>query len=276
MIQGESFFQKDKTTRIFTQKWLPEDSPKGIILIVHGLAEHSGRYSNLINHLAPAGYAFYSLDHIGHGKSDGKRAFVQSFNDYIQPLRQLHQEIKEAHSDIPVYLFGHSMGGLIAANYLLQYQEEIKGAVLSAPAIKVPEHITPTIVLAGKILSNLIPAFRMIQLEAEGMSRDLNVVEAYEKDPLVFRGKVTARLGAELLKAMQKIADQASEIQVPFLVMQGSEDRLVEPDGAEFFYTHAGSQDKKLKIYEGLYHELINEPEKELVLNEIQEWLESH
>jgi alpha-beta hydrolase superfamily lysophospholipase len=175
-----------------------------------------------------------------------------------------------------IFLIGHSMGGLISAAYLLEHQDELSGAVLSGPAIKVPDNISHAIIFVGKMLSILMPKARLIGLDAEGISRDPAVVDAYVNDPLVYTGKTTARLGAELLKTMQRVTKQSAKIRLPIMIVQGSDDKLVDPGGAQLLYDLVGSEDKTVKIYDGFYHEVLNEPEHVQVLNDVETWLEAH
>jgi len=165
---------------------------------------------NVVNHLVPSGYAVYGIDHIGHGKSDGKRVYVERFQDYTKPLKNYFDMIREWHPKKPIFLVGHSMGGLISAACLLEHRDELSGAVLSGPSIKVSDNISKAIIFIGKLLSMIIPKAGLIQLDAEGVSRDPAVIDAYVNDPLVCTGKVTARLGAELLKTMQRVTKKAT------------------------------------------------------------------
>jgi len=273
MKYQEGFFKGARDTSIYFQSWLPESEPKAVLFIVHGLAEHSGRYMNIVNHFIPLGYAVHGFDHIGHGKSDGARVYVEGFEDYTDTLKIYFDRIQPGK---PVFLVGHSMGGLIGALYLLDHQTELTGAVLSGPVVKVPSKITPTILLVGKMLSVLIPRLGLIGLEAEGVCRDPAVVQAYITDPLVHKGKTTARLAAEMLKAMQYVGAQASKITLPIMIVQGSADRLVDPAGARMLYDTVSSPDKEIRIYEGFYHEVFNEPEHERVLHDVERWIEAH
>ena len=270
--QGD-FFTGVRDTRIYFQSWLPEGEPKAVLLIVHGLAEHSGRYMNVVNHFVPQGYAVHGFDHPGHGKSDGTRVYVERFEDYTDTLKIYFDGIRPRK---PVFLVGHSMGGLISAVYLLDHQRELTGAVLSGPAVKVPDTITGLNRLIGKMLSALMPTFGLLGLEAEGICRDPAVVEAYISDPLVHRGKITARLAAEMLGAMQVIRAEASRITLPILIVQGSADRLVDPIGARMLYDSVSSAEKEIRIYEGFYHEVFNEPERDRVLRDVERWIEAH
>ncbi len=276
MKYQEGYLKGVRDTDIYYQYWLPEGEPKAILLVVHGLAEHSGRYMNVVNFLVPLGYAVYGIDHIGHGKSDGKRVYVKRFQDYTKTLKNYFDMIREWQPEKPIFLIGHSMGGLISAAYLLEHQDELSGAVLSGPGIKVPDNISQAIIFVGNMLSIIMPKAGLIQLDAEGVSRDPAVVDAYVNDPLVYTGKITARLGAELLKAMQYVTDQAPKIRLPIMIVQGSDDKLVDPSGAQLLYDLVSSKDKTIKIYNGFYHEVFNEPEHEQVLNDVKTWIEAH
>jgi len=276
MKQQEGFFKGVRDANIYFQSWLPESEPRAVLLVVHGLAEHSGRYTNVVNHFVPLGYAVYGIDHLGHGKSDGKRVYVERFDDYTNTLKVYFDMIHDWQPEKPIFLVGHSMGGLIGAVYLLDHQAELAGAVLSGAAVKIPSNITPAILLVGKMLSALIPRFGLLGLDVNGVSRDPVVVKAYISDPLVHTGKTTARLSAEMVKAMQYVSGQATRITLPIMIVQGSADKLVDPSGAQMLYDAISSADKEIRIYDGLYHEVFNEPEHDKVLRDVEIWLEAH
>ena len=184
--------------------------------------------------------------------------------------------IKQWQPGKPVFLLSHSIGGLIAAYYLLDHQAEFQGAIFSAPVVKVASHISQTTVIMGKVLSVLAPTAGVLPVDPSTLSRDPEVVKAYVDDPLVFHAKTTARLAAEMLRALLRVSSETDKITLPFLAMQGGDDRLVDPDGAQILYERAGSKDKTLKIYDGLYHEIFNEPEREVVFKDIATWLAAH
>ena len=276
MKHHEGYFKSIRDTNIYYQYWLPEGEPKAILFVAHGIAEHSGRYMNVVNHFVPAGYAVYGIDHIGHGKSDGKRVCVERFQDYTKTLKKYFDMIRGWQAEKPIFLVGHSMGGLISAAYLLEHQDELTGAVLSGPGIKVPDNISNAVIFAGKILSVVMPKAGIIQLDAEGICRDPAVVDAYVNDPLVYTGKITARLGAEMLKTIQHVTGSAIKIRLPIMIVQGGSDKLVDPSGAQLLYDSVSSEDKTINIYDGLYHEVFNEPEHGQVLDDVKVWLESH
>ncbi len=276
MRHQEGTFKGIRNASIYYQGWLPEGESTAVLLIVHGLAEHSGRYMNVVNHFVPLGYAVYGVDHVGHGKSSGTRVYVERFEDYTDTLKIYFDMVRHWQPEKPVFLVGHSMGGLIGAVYLLDHQAELTGAVLSGPAVKVHDTVSPAVIFVGKLISVLMPKLGLIGLEAEGVSRDPAVVQAYVNDPLVCRGKVTARLSAELVKAIRRVAAEATKITLPILILQGSADRLVDPKGAQMLYDAVNSVDKTIKIYDGLYHEVYNEPEHGQVLGDVKAWLETH
>lgn len=276
MKHQEGYLKGVRDTDIFYQYWLPEGEPKATLLVVHGVREHSGRYMNVVKHLVPSGYGVYGIDHIGHGKSDGERVYVERFQDYTKTLKKCFDMIREWQPERPIFLIGHSMGGLISTAFLLEHQDELSGAVLSAPSIKVSDNTSQAIIFVGKLLSIIMPKAGLIKLDAERISRDPAVVDAYINDSLAYTGKITARLGAEILKTMQRVTEQATKIRLPIMIVQGSDDKVVDPRGAQLLYDLVTSEDKTIKIYDGLYHEVFNEPEHEQVLNDVKTWLEAH
>ncbi len=261
--------------QIFHQAWLPEAEPKGVIFLVHGLGEHSGRYTNLIDRCIPRGWAVYALDHIGHGRSEGIREHAKSFSELTGNLHRYLDMVKAWMPGMPVFLLGHSMGGLVSTAFLLERQKDFVGAVLSAPLLKPPGSVSPFLLRVGKILSFLLPFVRVTGHEIEGISRDREVVEAYKNDPLVYKGKLTARLGAELVDRMEYVLGNAGKITVPLLILQGGADRVVNKEGASLLFEAAGSEDKTLKIYDGYYHGLFNDLDFDQVLDDVSAWLET-
>jgi acylglycerol lipase len=277
MKHQEGVFTGVRGAGLYYQGWLPEGEVRAVLLIVHGLAEHSGRYMNVVNRFVPLGYAVYGIDHIGHGRSEGRRLYVERFADYTEPLKTYFDMVQCWQPDKPVFLVGHSMGGLIGALHLLAHQEGLAGAVLSGPAIKAPGNIPAAIILIGRVLSVLVPRVGLVPpVGAEGVCRDPAVVKAYLADPLVCRGMMTARLGAELIGAMERVRAEANRITLPVLILQGGADRLVDPSGARILYEKITSPDKKLVVYEGFFHEVFNEPQHDRVLTDVERWLEEH
>ena len=276
MNHVEGSFKGVRNTKIYYQGWLPEGDPRAVLIVVHGLGEHCGRYMNVVNHLVPLGYALYGLDHIGHGKSEGTRELVERFEDYTNTLTIYCNMVKGWQTGKPIFLLGHSMGGLIASYYLLDHQANFRGGILSAPFVKVSDSISQATITIGKILSVVTPRAGLVTLDVSGISRDPEVVTAYVNDPLVFHGKTPVRLGAELLKAMLRVRAEAHRITLPLLILQGGEDRLIDPACGQLLYDKVGSKDKTIKLYEGLYHEVFNEPERARVLKDVETWLAAH
>ncbi len=277
MKHERGFLNESGDHKIYHQCWLPEGDVKAVLLVVHGLAEHGGRYMNVVNRFLPSGYGVYTFDLPGHGKSHGQRVYVNRFEDYTKTLEIFLNKVRTLHKETPLFLVGHSMGSLVSAVFLTQHQEDFAGAVLSGSGVvKVPDTLSTATLFAGKVFSVLMPRIGIIGLDVNGVSRDPAVVRAYVEDLLVYKGKITARLATEMLKAMQRFPQEAVRITLPVLLLQGGDDRLVEPAGARMLFDAVQSPDKTLKIYEGLYHEVFNEPERDQVLDHMEQWLESH
>jgi alpha-beta hydrolase superfamily lysophospholipase len=201
---------------------------------------------------------------------------VQQFEDYSDTLTANLHRVRQAQPDQPVFLLGHSMGGLISCEYLLDHSDDFQGAIISGPALTVPEGTGQGTITIAKILSKIAPKLGMMQLDAHDISRDPHVVQTYLDDPLVFTGKTPVRLMAEMLKAIIRVNQEMEKISLPILILHGSEDKLAAPEGSINLQKRAGSQDKTLKLYEGLYHEVFNEPERDQVLDDVAAWLEAH
>lgn len=276
MEHHEGSFIGPRDLNIYYQYWLPEGEPRAVLLIVHGAAEHCGRYGNVVDYLVPRGYAVYSFDNVGHGQTDGTRCHMERIDDFVDPIRIYHEMVRDWQPAAPIFIYGHSMGGLLVATYLLDHQAGLSGAVFTAPAVEIPPDISSLTVAMSGALSTVAPSFRVVGIEAESVSRDPEVVQAYVNDPLVYTGKYTARMGAELLGAMKRVTAEAGEITLPVLIVHGSEDYLIAPSASQMLYDNAGSEDKTLKLWDGLYHEVHNEPERKEVLAGIEAWLEAH
>jgi acylglycerol lipase len=272
----EGTFKGVRDTDIYYQAWLPDGEAKAVILVVHGLGEHSGRYTNVVDHFVPLGYAVYGHDLVGHGKSGGRREYVERFEDFTGPLATYYDMVKDWQPGKPIFLLGHSVGGLIAPCYLFDHPADFQGAIFSAPSVKAGESISAATIALAKILAAVVPKAGLEALDATAISRDPEVVRAYVEDPLVFHGKTPARAAAEMLRAIDRVQAEAHTLTLPFVVVQGSADRLVNPAGAQMLYDEAASADKTIHVYEGLYHEVFNEPERDRVLGDVEAWLEAH
>ncbi|MDO8715280.1 MAG: lysophospholipase [Dehalococcoidales bacterium] len=261
---------------LYYQGWLPDGQPKAILLVVHGLGEHSGRYGNLVNHFVPAGYGVYSYDHRGHGKSAGVKGYVDRFSNFTDDLDIILELVRTRHPGVKTFLIGHSIGGLVSTAYTIKHQHMFDGLILSGAILSPPADASAALIFAARILSVILPKAGLYFIDAEGISQDRNVVNAYINDPLVYQGKVRARLGVELLKTMDMVVRLAAEIRLPVLIMHGSADRLASPEGSKMLYREVNSVDKTLKIYQGYWHEIFNEPGRDQVLADVASWLDMH
>jgi len=273
-IEGE--FPGYQDLNLYYQGWLPSNKPRALLLVAHGLAEHSGCYLNLVNHFVPQGYAIYSFDYQGHGKSPGLPGYIERFSYYINDLQVFGDMVRKKHKNTKFFLLGHSMGGTIAITYAIKHQDGLDGLLVSGATLQVGASVSPVMILAARILSRLLPKAGLDVIDATAISRDQDVVAAYVNDPLVYRGKIRARLGAEFIKATQKLLPQMAQINLPLLIMHGTADRLSEPSGSQILYQRVSSRDKTLKLYDGFYHEIFNEPGRQQVFADIEAWLDAH
>jgi acylglycerol lipase len=267
-------FKAWRGLELYYRGFLPEVEPAGVVLINHGLGEHCGRYEYVIGHLLTHGYGVYAFDMRGHGRSEGLPGYVDRFSDYVADLDIFSKMVRSRHDGKAIFLLGHSVGGAVAASFAATYQPPLSGLVLSSPFIKTGASISRADAMMARLLSVLAPTLGIDSLDTSTLSRDSSVVEAYRNDPLVYHGKVRARLGAELINAMERDIPRIwQRINAPLLVMYATEDRLADPRGAQDLFNNAGSKDKTLKSYPGLYHEIFNEPERGQVLSDLADWL---
>jgi acylglycerol lipase len=261
--------------RLHWQAWLPPHPPRAVVVIAHGASEHGGRYRYVVERLVPAGYAVYAVDHRGHGRSEGPRAYLDRIVHVVADLDRLVVLAHAEHPALPVFLLGHSMGGCVAIAYALAHQERLHGLALSAPLAHLEAAPLP-LRLVAKALSALAPRTGVYSVDASGVSRDPTEVEAYETDPLVFHGKLPARTVTGLAALVASFPDHLPDITLPVLVMHGTADPIVPVAAAHLIHDRIGSQDRTLRLYEGFYHELFNEPagERDRPLDDLAAWLD--
>lgn len=272
MNWGEGALEGVGGLRLYRQAWLPDGDARAMVVLVHGVSEHSGRYHHVAARLVADGYAVHALDHRGHGRSEGPRAYIDRMRHAVTDLNALVEATASAHSGMPVVMLGHSMGGLLAVCFALAHQERLSGLILSAPLAAL-EAASPTTRLAARVLSALTPRLGVIGIDSELISRDPEVVRTYAADPLVFHGKLPARTVFELERAVRSLPPRVHAITVPTLIMYGSADRLCPPAGSLGLHDCIGAHDRTLKVYDQLYHEIFNEPEQERVLEDVCAWL---
>ncbi len=245
---------------IYTQQWLPDGPPRAVLLLVHGYAEHSGRYGNLVQHLVPRGYAIFALDHRGHGRSGGERVHIDDFADYLADLETYEGMVRAQFPGSKIFLLGHSMGAMIATAYLPAHQHGFTGAIISGGGIAPDDDAPPPAPVADL---------------AATVSRDPAVVQAYRDDPLNYIGPPPASRAEAMRGWRSRLRELAGEITLPIIIMAGSGSPLGDGPRSAAMYDAVRSQDKTLKLYDGLYHEIFNEPERALVFADLGAWLEA-
>jgi len=269
----ESHFRGVEGLGLFRRAWLPAE-PRHTLALVHGYAEHSGRYEGFGSWFAARGFAVHAYDHRGHGRSQGRRCHVGAFREYLDDLDGFLEIVRQEHPQIPITLVGHSMGGLVTLAYLVDRRPQVHSAVTSGAGLALGRGISRLRVGAARILRRLLPHLSLGSgLDPNGLSRDPAVVKGYLEDPLVSRSMTTS-LAAELLSAVPETAARAAEVSVPLLMLHGDEDPLCPADGSRAFFDEVAVAASDLRLYPRLRHEIFNEPERERVFLDILDWLE--
>ena len=257
---------------LYWQGWLPGDAPRGLLLICHGMGEHSGRYTTVRDALVPDGWAVYGLDHRGHGRSRGARVHVRRYAHYLADFDTFRRAVTARHPDLTPFLLGHSMGGQIALAYALDHQDALAGLVLSAPPLTVPPVPRP-VRAAYTVLARVAPTLRRAVVDLSAISRDEAVVAAYRADTLVHQGYPTIALSLALADRMDLLLRRAPEVRLPLLLQHGTADRICDPAGTRALAAAVGSPDLTVRWYEGFWHEIYHEPERARPLADLREWL---
>ncbi len=273
---GENNFVTKDGLKLFYRYWKPSDESKSLIIGVHGYAEHSGRYKHVGEFFASNGFAFYMHDLRGHGKSDGERGHVDSFWDFISDLDQFINHVKDIEKEEKIFLLGHSMGGLISIIYAIENHSTLSGLITSGAALRTSIKIGKIQEVLMKTISKVRPKYRPeIAVDPNLLTHDPEVNKAYAEDPLVFK-QGTVRLLTEMTKAMDWAWMNADKLNVPILMLHGSDDKIVPVEASKDFFDLIKVADKELKIFNGMYHEILNEKEKEKVLSTILKWINRH
>ena len=273
--QGHALFEGKGGIHLFEQWWRPMGTPpKAVVVVIHGLKDHSSRYAELAGRLVGHGFAVHAMDLRGHAHSEGPRVDVGAFNDYVEDLAVFIQRVKQREPGKPVFLLGHSMGGAVVTLYTLAHPTEVAGLITHGAALKLD--VSGAKATSIKFISALNPHAGLFQLDLDDFSRDPEVVRAAKEDPLIYQPGAPVHTATELLAATKNIQEHMEDITVPLLILHGTEDKLTAHEGSEELYRRARSTDKTLKLYPGLYHDLVHEPEKEQVLTDITTWLDAH
>jgi alpha-beta hydrolase superfamily lysophospholipase len=273
---AEGSFRGTRARRIAWQSWSPagDQQPKGVVTIAHGYGEHIGRYQHVAERLNAAGYAVYGLDHHGHGRSAGKRGKV-ALRAAVEDLNQLIGTVARVqHPEAPQFLLGHSMGGAIALRYAMAHQQRLTGLAISAPLAAVDGG--PLLLKVGKLAGLLFPAAPVSKVDPRLVSKDNEVVKDYIADPLNHHGPVPAGVARDFIAHAGTLGTDVKRITLPTLLMWGTADRLCPTSGSELVAANIASQDLTVKRYDGLFHEILNEPEREQVLADLLAWLDAH
>ena len=248
-------------------------NPRGIAILVHGLGEHSGRYQTLAEDLTAGGFSTWTFDHRGHGRSEGRRGDCRSFFQFTEDLHLVVEKAHSADPKFPLFLIGHSLGGLIALHYAAEHPETLRGVALSSPALKLSQEVPKVKVVLAETLSRILPVTSIPNgVNPAFLSRSPEVVAAYEKDPLVHR-LITARCAILLRRAMEESILLPKRIAIPLLILQAGNDRVCDPQATAQF---AKAMDPRLVTfhrYDGLYHEIFNEPERKQVIHDLLSWM---
>ncbi|MDX1530238.1 MAG: alpha/beta hydrolase [Rhodothermales bacterium] len=263
-----------------TRQWRPHDGAKAAVLLVHGLGEHSGRYAHVATRLMLADYAVLAYDHRGHGRSEGlPRAYFDRIDLLVRDLGTVLEWARAEGPDQPLFLLGHSLGGAVAALHVIEHgADDLRGLVLSSAALKLPDAPPPMLRRVAGFASETFPRLPIARLKLADLSRDPRTVRAYREDPLTFNGRVPARVGYELLRATEQIQARPEAFRLPLYLFHGTADRITDPDGTRRLYEHAATDDKRLTLYEGFYHETMNAPDtdRQRVLDDLVAWLDAH
>ena len=267
----EEMIDSAKGIKIFVRSWVPESTPKAVIVLCHGVNAHGGQYLWTAEQFVAAGLAVFALDLRGRGRSEGERFYVEDIADYVSDVANTIALAKSLNPGLPVYLLGHSAGGVVSATYVLDNQPQLAGFICESFAFQVP---APGFALAAiKGISHIAPRLPVLKLKNEDFSRDPKAVEALNNDPLTAHEVQPALTVAALVRADERLHDEFPSIKLPLLIMHGTADKATVCRGSQFFYDTAGSKDKTLKLYEGHYHDLLNDIGKEQAMADIQRWI---
>ena len=270
----EGSFEGVGGIKIFTREWQPPGKPHAVVVISHGFNAHSGQYEWVAQQIVSRGLAVYALDHRGRGRSEGERFYVKNFSDYTTDLATFIDIVKAREPGLPLFLLGHSAGGVIACGYTLEHQDELAGLICEDFAYQAA---APEIALAiVKGISHVAPHAHVLKLKNEDFSRDPAVVAAMNADPLIANESQPSETVAELVRADELLAKSMQQITLPLLILHGTADKVTKPSGSKEFYEKAGSSDKTLKLYEGHFHDLLADVGKQQVMADIQAWIDAH
>src|SRR5215470_10137690 len=269
----EPSFETTGGLKIATRYWQPAGKPRAVMILIHGFNEYSGFFAWPAEQFAARGLASYALDLRGRGKSEGERFYVEKFSDYLDDVNGLVRQARAENPGLPVFVLGHSAGGVIASSYVFEHQNEIAGLICESFAYDVGLPDAASLLLKG--ISHLAPHLHVYTLKNEIFSRDPAVVAKMNDDPLIEKESQPAETSAEVLRASERLTEHFPKFTVPVLIIHGNADKATRPAGSQRFYDMTGSKDKTLKLYEGHFHDLLNDVDKEVVMADIQAWIDA-
>ena len=285
MAHQRDAFEAVDGLRLYENRWLPDGDPAAVLVVVHGFTEHSGRYAQAAERLNQHGYAVAAMDLRGHGRSEGLRAFIKTFDQYVDDLEVQLARTRQRWPGKPLFLFGHSMGATIVLRLVLTRQvivqetpvqeTPVRGIVLSAPALQVAAGLFPILRRLAGLIARIFPRLKVVRLGSNRISRDPAVVADFQNDPLVIHERFPVRTGAEILRVLGELPKNFAALKLPFLLLQGTDDKIVDPSACRRLISQAKSADKELRLYEGFYHDLLHEIDRETVLEDIVDWLDA-
>ncbi|MGO9110008.1 MAG: lysophospholipase [Thermoguttaceae bacterium] len=276
MTSREDCFTGHDGLPLFERSWMPTHRPRAAVVLIHGLFEHSGSHTGAALELVRRGFSVHAMDLRGHGRSEGPRCDVRSFNHYLLDLDIFFERASRKAVGQPLFLMGNSMGGLIISLWAILRQPPIRGLILSGPLLALADGLYPRLRHLTGVAAALAPWLRVTQIPLDWLSRERQVVERFRNDPLVFHGCFTVRVAAEILRAMKNVSQQAASLSVPLLILHGSQDRICGPAGSQALYQKAGCADKTFHLYDGFYHEVFDEHQRDRVLADLTTWLDQH
>jgi alpha-beta hydrolase superfamily lysophospholipase len=271
-----SEWKTNEGEKMFSQKWLTDVQTKAVVVLVHGLGEHIGRYNHVAKFLNQNQISVYGFDHRGHGKSSGKRGHIGSNQFFMSDIDHMIAEAKKENPEIPIFIYGHSLGGNMVLYYALSKKPAIKGVIATSPGLGTGEPVPPAKLLAAKILKTLVPAMTMDNgLDVNNLSHNPQVIKDYQEDPLV-HPMISAKLATLMFSNGDWIIENASKFNLPLLLLQGEKDHIVSLEKTKLFAEKVPASLITFKIFPGLYHEMHNEYEQDQVLSYILEWINQH
>jgi len=265
-------FEGEQAVQLYWQAWLPGGDARAVLVVAHGSAEHGGRYAEVAERLAEEGIVTYVMDQRGHGKSEGQRANVGRMSYVVADLGRMAKLARERHSRTPLFVLGHSLGSVIALEYAVANGNDLRGLILSGAGLDISV-VSEGQYRVAQLLSKLAPNLGLLKLDSSAVSRDPEVVRAYDDDPLVYSGKLPVRTLAEGVASSRRLHGELDRLRMPLLLIHGGADSLIAPNGSQVVYDRASSEDKTLKIYDGMYHETLNDPDRDQVIGDLVSWI---